>query len=319
MEDLIKKCCGEFRNKFAPSKNTEELEARARHLLPLDANDYKLLETNGTVERLRLIFITNIRSEEEFIRSYNEKNNETLRIETINKKSRYYRCKHKTRVKNTMEIEAYIQEHPNSRLQNTNCPFSLSIKYQQNDDYNALIEIEWNHNHSTTSLHSLTFKDIADETKAKIETLFHAGLLPGAAHKDLIRQLRSECESDLLFEEKLADRSIVPRRPDMNRLYGLFTKEMFGNNNIETMFEKLETKIDQLGQESGDYTFKLQKFDEQTSQPFILVVITPLMKRVHQMVRNSKDLVFIDSSSNMEEFNLRVFIIVTHSVCGALH
>ena len=42
------------------------------------------------------------------------------------------------------------------------------------------------------------------------------------------------------------------------------------------------------------------------------------LKKVHQMVANSKDLVFVDSSSNMEEFNLRVFVIVTHSVCGAL-
>ena len=76
--------------------------------------------------------------------------------------------------------------------------------------------------------------------------------------------------------------------------------------------------INLLKEESSDYTFKLLKFDLELCQPFILVVITPLMKRVHQMIPNAKDLVFIDSSSNMEEFNLRVFIIVTHSVCGAL-
>ena len=35
-------------------------------------------------------------------------------------------------------------------------------------------------------------------------------------------------------------------------------------------------------------------------------------------VPQSKDLAFIDSSSNMEEYNLRVFLIVTHSACGAL-
>ncbi len=35
-------------------------------------------------------------------------------------------------------------------------------------------------------------------------------------------------------------------------------------------------------------------------------------------VSQSKDLVFLDSSSNMEEYNLRVFVVVTHSVCGAL-
>ena len=156
------------------------------------------------------------------------------------------------------------------------------------------------------------------ETKAKIEKLFHAGLLPGAAHKDLIRQLRSECGSVLEFEERLADRSVIPRKPDMNRLYGLFTKEIFGNNSIENMFATLEARIDQLMESGIIYSSKLQKFDEKTSQPLILVVVTPLMKRVHEMVQNAKDLIFVDSSSNMEEFNLRVFIVVTHSVCGAL-
>ena len=32
----------------------------------------------------------------------------------------------------------------------------------------------------------------------------------------------------------------------------------------------------------------------------------------------SRDLVFLDSSSNMEEYNLRVFVMVTHSPVGAL-
>lgn len=32
----------------------------------------------------------------------------------------------------------------------------------------------------------------------------------------------------------------------------------------------------------------------------------------------AKDLALLDSSSNMEEYNLRVFVMVTHSVCGAL-
>ena len=35
-------------------------------------------------------------------------------------------------------------------------------------------------------------------------------------------------------------------------------------------------------------------------------------------VRQSSELVFIDASSNMDEHNLRIFLIVTHSVAGAL-
>ena len=321
MDDItITKYVKEFKNSFIGEKNTAELINAVKNVMPDECNDYKVQDVTGTLDKFVAKVFVNIDNEEGFIKSYCDKNNESLRIQTINKSSRFYRCKHKTRHKNTMEIEQYVRAHPNKRVQNTNCPFSLSLKdqYTENADYNALLEIQWKHNHSTTSLHSLTFKDIGVETKAKIEKLFHAGLLPGAAHKDLIRQLRSECGSVLEFEERLADRSVIPRKPDMNRLYGLFTKEIFGNNSIENMFATLEARIDQLMESGIIYSSKLQKFDEKTSQPLILVVVTPLMKRVHEMVQNAKDLIFVDSSSNMEEFNLRVFIVVTHSVCGAL-
>ena len=65
MEDLIKKCCADVRNKFAGAK-TPELEARALDMLP-DANEYKLIEMNGTVEKFRVKTLANIPSENEFI------------------------------------------------------------------------------------------------------------------------------------------------------------------------------------------------------------------------------------------------------------
>lgn len=50
------------------------------------------------------------------------------------------------------------------------------------------------------------------------------------------------------------------------------------------MFEKLEERINCLQKVDEDFTIEFQKFDESIDQPFILVVITPLMKRVHKMV-----------------------------------
>ena len=42
------------------------------------------------------------------------------------------------------------------------------------------------------------------------------------------------------------------------------------------------------------------------------------MLRVHEKVPASSELVFFDSSGGMEEFNLRVFLMVTHTPIGAL-
>lgn len=42
------------------------------------------------------------------------------------------------------------------------------------------------------------------------------------------------------------------------------------------------------------------------------------LRVISSQIRSSRELVFFDSSSNMEEFNLRVFVMVTHSAVGAL-
>lgn len=42
------------------------------------------------------------------------------------------------------------------------------------------------------------------------------------------------------------------------------------------------------------------------------------MKRRHKEVTQSGKLVFIDATSNTEEHNLKVFIMCTHSIAGAL-
>ena len=46
--------------------------------------------------------------------------------------------------------------------------------------------------------------------------------------------------------------------------------------------------------------------------------LSPLMKRVHKEVAQCGELVFVDSTSKTEEHNLKVFMMCTHSVAGAL-
>ena len=115
-----RKCLVDYRSAFAGPKNTPEVEDHANDLLSLDANKYKMIEVSDTVEKLKIKALASIPCEDEFIRSYCEKNNETFRSQTVNNNSKYYRCKHKTRYRNTMEVEAYMREHPNARMQNTN-------------------------------------------------------------------------------------------------------------------------------------------------------------------------------------------------------
>ena len=116
--------------------------------------------------------------------------------------------------------------------------------------------------------------------------MFARGLLPGAAYREMMRQLRSECNDDLDYHRRLSDRSQAPRRKDFNNIYTEFKKERFGTGSLSEMFSTLKERVKSLKEKEKDqdYTIECQEFDESIDQLFILVIITPLMKRVHRMV-----------------------------------
>ena len=92
----------------------------------------------------------------------------------------------------------------------------------------------------------------------------------------------------LEYHQKKSDRAITPRRPDFNRLYNTYCQERFGARNGTAMFETLNSKICDYVQNNKGANIKFQEFSETESEviPFIVTILTPLMARVHTMVRN---------------------------------
>ena len=219
-----------------------------------------------------------------------------------------------------MAVKEVLSRKPYSQNQNTNCPFSLFLKYRKDEtsEYPMVINLEWDHNHSVTALQSLSFKDIPDEVADTIKTMFDNGYTPAIAYREFVRKKREEHSDQLDLLMVMSDRSKVPRRPDFNKLYTDYNKEKFGTSNLKSMYEKLEEMVREKTSKSPEMKILYQTFDEETGEPFILVIITPLMLRVHEKTCKAAELVFIDSSGGMEEYNLRVFLIVTHSPIGAL-
>ena len=50
------------------------------------------------------------------------------------------------------------------------------------------------------------------------------------------------------------------------------------------MFVKVKERTSALKEKNSDYNIVLQEFDNEINQPFILTIITPLMKRIHKWV-----------------------------------
>ena len=136
------------------------------------------------------------------------------------------------------------------------------------------------------------------------------------ARQQYLKDLKDSCEDELDFHRKKANRAIMPRRRDFSCLYSQFGKDRYGGQGV-LMYERLAEKLVQYQAENPEATTCHQIY-EGVSKPLIIAIVTPLMNRVHKEVQQSGELVFVDATSNTEEHNLKVFVMCTHSVSGAL-
>ena len=58
--------------------------------------------------------------------------------------------------------------------------------------------------------------------------------------------------------------------------------------------------------------------DITADEQLVVAVCTPLMHRVHKLVKHSGEMVFIDATGNVDRNNCRVFLLLTHSCVGGL-
>ena len=183
-----------------------------------------------------------------------------------------------------MSPAAVLSQKPSKRIKNTNCHFSMVIKISKDLDLtDSLTTLEWNHNHSVHSLQNISFKDIPKDIRNQIVDLFKSGLLPGATHRVFMQQLRSEYNTEIEYHQQLADRSLVPRRNDFNNLYKEYNRKTYGIGSLSYMFSALKERLETLDKDKG-YSFAYQEYSEEMNQPFIVVIITPVMRRIHEMV-----------------------------------
>ena len=278
--------------------NNPDLEAFVRDFIPLISSEYVLDYAEGTTRSWKCQFRCICKNEndvETFIKQYLEQNNETLKIKNkkyCGPKSDYYlnwfyRCHHNTRYEKTRDVNILTQK-PNKRFKNTNCPFSMNIKLlsnSRNENYPCVVYIEHFHNHPIQALESFSFKAISQDVSEVVSQLFEKQMTPSMAYNEYLGQLRQSCIDELDFHCRKADRSICPRRRDFNVLYRKYCEKHFGGKNGENMFNEMENKIDEYKQNHSGSKINYQLYNENESDPLIITILTPLMRRVHQEVK----------------------------------
>lgn len=108
----------------------------------------------------------------------------------------------------------------------------------------------------------------------------------------------------------------MPRRKDFSYLYTQFGKDRSGGQGI-VRYERLAERLKHYKKDNPEATTCHQIY-EGGDTALIIAIVMPLMNCVHKEVQQSSELVFLDATSNTEEHNLKVFVMYTHSVSGAL-
>ena len=179
------------------------------------------------------------------------------------------------------------------------------------------LQVNSNHNHTCNSLQASSLNSIPDSIVDEINKLYECGETPSTARNIFVKKLKLSCTDDLDFHEKYANRKHCPRQRDFRYIYEKYTRNKLGGLDVE-MYRKLEEDLLVYQEQNKDARIKYQPYGGE-NQPFVIAMVTLLMKRVHQNVQQSADLVFVDSTSNCEGHNLKIFLLVTHSISGVFH
>ncbi|KAK0147521.1 hypothetical protein N1851_012993 [Merluccius polli] len=181
----------------------------------------------------------------------------------------------------------------------------LSADVHINEGLCLYITLKHTHHHLLMCAEAMRYRDVAPETSNKLQTLFESGHSPSSALTTLKYDLQ---------EEMAADRSICPDLSFCFRLYCNIFKRSYGELSGDAMLSSLQASLDAYNKKEGAECGKMSA----DSKNVIIVFCTPLMRRVHSMVPESAEIVFVDSSGNCDRTNSRVFLILTHSAIGGL-
>ena len=110
---------------------------------------------------------------------------------------------------------------------------------------------------------------------------------------------------------QMADRNINPDLTWIRKQYRMYTKAMYGDG---------KNDVDKLKKYAMDHSSQVDmKFEfSPDNSKYTIALVTPLIKRVHELMPESKEVVFLDSTANVDTLNSVLTILVCASPAGAL-
>jgi len=210
------------------------------------------------------------------------------------------------------------------RGKNTGCPARMTVRIhcgQQsekqsrkgpniNASYPCLISLTWDHNHPIVAAAVLQRQTVSSEVDLKLEHLYKNGHSSKTALRCIEMEIEDKLEQGDRLDHALDNRSLCPDYQHCSYIFRkLFPNDYVDPNDSERISDFIET----LNTGTLDDSVICEKYGSST----IVAICTKFMKRSHAQLPESAEVVFVDSSGDLDRRRgFRTFLFMTRSKAG---
>ena len=168
-------------------------------------------------------------------------------------------------------------------------------------DYPCEFTLIGTHNHDIDPEGPSTIYPLNDEIVEEFHKHWLANLNPGEALHKHIMKLLADKENSLRIQD-------TRYRPTIRQVYNLWDKWQGGHYGTgwPSALEKIK------------YNYPSDALVRICEEKNVVVIVTELMQRVHKLNPQAKEVIFIDSTSNIDMYHTTVTFILTASPIGAM-
>lgn len=292
---------------------------------------FKVLEESDIVHETKFeavvaVNICSVDNIEQFLSDFQESSSTNYNILAGDKKggkktlkTGYRKCHHNVR-KRTKSGEDTMCDDLTKGKQ-TNCPAGLTFKLKKTPEHSHdqtcclfpfEITIEFVHNHSIESANAVKYHDVKKETKNKFLELFDEGHSASSAYQFYKKHLEAKHGEE--YVKVSADRAIMPDQKWVFNYFAAYVQDQFGKINSPEAYEKAVQKVKEYNEKHGNQCCVINQIENVT----IVAVCDPLSQRVHKLLPQAGDIVYVDATSNLDRQDSKLVKFMTCSPAGGL-
>ena len=239
-----------------------------------------------------------------------------------NKIAGYRKCHHNIRQRMKSGSSGDMAPPPPLTVgKQTNCPASINFRLKKTNDHihneNCTLtpfelSISHIHNHSVESSNAVKYHNVGQEAMDKFLELFAAAHSASSAYQEYKNHLMEKHGDN--FAKVSADRAIMPDYKWVFNFHATFMQKQFGKINSPEAFEKATRKVREYNEKHGETLCVIEQTDEDT----IVAVCDKLSRRVHEIVPQAGDVVYVDATSNLDLQDSKLVKLMTCSPAGGI-